>query len=400
LLVLLDTSRPTFWSAVVKNFDVQAKQHKPDLFYFFFYNSLAIYLFVLVLALFSYRNLYNFKILLTGFLFLMTGVFSSLYFIGIPVSFSKILPIPHKEGLHFLLYLFYCLDLLVVSLVPSYLPRMATRVFLGLFVLLKTFIIFVGSWFLLHAVDIQLPWVLQPHFKTILGLNTVVAIISLWISDRRADFYGGVIAGLMVIFTVSYFKGRHIEVLLIQSVPVILAILVLANWIISLSHRASYDPLMNIYSRRYCDAIIEGRSHSLGRQYCIALLDIDHFKEVNDRYGHAAGDTVLYHVGLKIRDMALPRGITCRYGGEEIVVFFPDTTLEYAEKAVRDIVVSISRFKISVAKKKRNKTIQITISGGVAAGQKGKGEVKQVLITADQALYRSKQAGRNRVTVS
>jgi len=375
---------------------------------FFYYNSLAIYLFVLVLALFSFRNLYNFKILLAGFLFLMTGIFSLFYFTNVAEK---------SDNSHFLVYLFYSADLLVVGLVPSYLPRVSTQIFLGIFILLKGFLI-VGSPPLLDALDVTLSD-RQQLTGAILMINAIVTAVSIRRSWRRGDFYGGAIAGLALVFTVSYFaqayllktigmqgskdpflQGELLEILLTQAVPVILTIFVIANWVISLSHRASYDPLMSIYNRRYCDGIIEGRSQSLGTQFCVAILDIDNFKEINDIHGHTLGDRVLHQLGLKIRDMALPRGVTCRYGGEEIVIFFPNTGIDYARKVVHEIVVSISEFKIWLDMNEPKQSVQVTVSGGVAAGEKGKDQARQVLEAADQALLLSKQAGRNQVTVS
>jgi diguanylate cyclase (GGDEF)-like protein len=194
-------------------------------------------------------------------------------------------------------------------------------------------------------------------------------------------------------------KGRELEILLLHLVPIALALMVLANLTASLSHHAHYDPLLNIYNRVHCNNILQGKAKSLGRQFAIALFDLDRFKKVNDRHGHAVGDMVLYQVAQRIREKALPRGIACRYGGEEILVVFPGTSLEYAAKVGREVVSSIAQLRIPVGGKRRRVDLRITVSGGVAAGRSGKDHVMAVLEEADRALYRAKRLGRNRLNV-
>jgi len=165
-------------------------------------------------------------------------------------------------------------------------------------------------------------------------------------------------------------------------------------------HRANYDPLLLIYSRGYINNLLQGKGKGLGKQYALALFDLDHFKKINDRYGHSAGDAVLYEVAQKIREKSLPRGITCRYGGEEILVVFPETSLDYAERVGREVVSAVGGMKIPYTGKKRKRNLRITVSGGVVAGMAGKDHVQNLLEAADKAMYRSKRLGRNRMSVS
>ena len=188
--------------------------------------------------------------------------------------------------------------------------------------------------------------------------------------------------------------------MLLHLVPIALILMVLANLMASLSHHAHYDQLLNIYNRGHCNNILQGKGKSLGKQFALALFDLDHFKKVNDRHGHAVGDRVLYEVAQKVREKALPRGITCRYGGEELLVVFPGTSLEYAEKVGRELVSSVGQLRIPVGgRKKKRADLRITVSGGLAAGKSGKDSVMSVLESADRALYRAKRMGRNRLTV-
>jgi diguanylate cyclase (GGDEF)-like protein len=219
------------------------------------------------------------------------------------------------------------------------------------------------------------------------------------LSLRRRDPYAWSITGFLVLFTIAFLtKGTEREILLLHLVPIALALMVFANLTTSLTHRAHYDSLLNIYNRGHCNNILQGKGKSLGKGFALALFDLDRFKRVNDRHGHAVGDTVLYQVAQKVREKALPRGITCRYGGEELMVVFPGTSLEHAERVGREVVSSVAQMRIPAGGKKKT-DLRITVSGGLAAGRSGKDDVMAVLEAADRALYRAKRMGRNRLNV-
>jgi diguanylate cyclase (GGDEF)-like protein len=365
----------------------------------FFYQSLLLYLLALVLALLTYRNLYNVKILLASFLFLMMGIFSMLCFIGIQMPSGQIHRIEPDEGVHLLLYLFYSMDLLLIALLPSYLPKLLTRLFLTLVVLCELALLIACSDYLSPAMGEHLPWVLKNQLPVVLGLNVAIAMLAHVLSLRRRDPYAWSITGFLVLFTVAFLtKGADREILLLHLVPIALALKVFANLTTSLTHRAHYDSLLNIYNRGHCNNILQGKGKSLGKGFALGLFDLDRFKRVNDRHGHAVGDMVLYQVAQKVREKALPRGITCRYGGEELLVVFPGTSLEYAEKVGREVVSSVAQMRIPAGGKKKT-DLRITVSGGLAAGRSGKDDVMAVLEAADRALYRAKRMGRNRLNV-
>jgi diguanylate cyclase (GGDEF)-like protein len=163
-----------------------------------------------------------------------------------------------------------------------------------------------------------------------------------------------------------------------------------------LSEQAIRDPLTGLYNRRYLDSTMErevARCKREGHPLSLMLIDIDHFKRINDTYGHQAGDEVL----KKLASMLLGRvtDIACRYGGEEFLVLLPNmphsTALEKAEqhrKAFEEAAISFGEF-----------TISATLSAGIAT-YPGHGTSPNELIGhADQALYRAKAAGRNRVVI-
>ena len=367
----------------------------------FFYHSLVLYLVALVLALFTYRNLFNVKILLASFLFLMIGVYSLLYFLGMPTSVSGIFKLQSDERAHTLIYFYYSLGLFLVALVPTYLTKTVTRVLLVLLVLCEGFILFMGSRFLLPVLGAHLADLWARPMMWLAVVNLIVAVISFALSFWRKDPSAWTITGFLVLFTLAYqARDTDLEKLFLHWVPISLTLTVLINLTSSLSHRANYDPLLRIYSRGYCDNFLHGKGRSLGREFALAMFDLDRFKKINDKYGHAVGDTVLYLVAQKIREKALPRGITCRYGGEEILVVFPQSNLEYAERIAREVVSSVAQLKIPFSGKRKSGSLRITVSGGVVAGQGGRNSVKSLLESADKALYRSKRLGRNRLSVS
>ena len=157
----------------------------------------------------------------------------------------------------------------------------------------------------------------------------------------------------------------------------------------------SLDSLTGIYNRRHLFQILNQEINRCGRSqntFCLCIMDIDHFKQVNDTYGHLAGDAVLREMADNVsREL---RSIDCfgRYGGEEFLMVLPQTALEGAlikAERVRQQVESLVFPKVAG-------NFRITVSIGVAEHKKGEG-VDDTLARADQCLYAAKDAGRNQV---
>lgn len=153
---------------------------------------------------------------------------------------------------------------------------------------------------------------------------------------------------------------------------------------------ASTDPLTGLANRRAFEKQMELLDES---PYAVIALDIDHFKRVNDTYGHAIGDEVLKRVATAMQDFAGETGgmlvYPARIGGEEFVVI-----VETASRAAAESAADTIRKRIAAA----GKPIPVTVSAGVALRKAGE-EPALLLKRADEALYRSKREGRNRVTV-
>ena len=157
------------------------------------------------------------------------------------------------------------------------------------------------------------------------------------------------------------------------------------------------DPLTNLFNRRYFFSALEKElARNLRNRHCIALimLDLDHFKSVNDTHGHRVGDTVLQEVAEKIRDTLRTTDTPCRYGGEEFAILLPETDYEAAVSTGVRLQQGIEAMEIVC----HEKTISLTASIGVASLAEGDFVESDVLVEmADQALYEAKEGGRNQV---
>jgi len=164
---------------------------------------------------------------------------------------------------------------------------------------------------------------------------------------------------------------------------------------VTLAHLASTDPLTGLANRRTLMAQFDSereRAARTGRGFAVALIDIDHFKRINDTYGHQAGDLVLTAIAERIAGAVRAIDCVARYGGEEFAILFPEATAAHAwatterlRRLIRDTPVAVNGAHISV-----------TFSGGVAAGHPDT-TAATVLHRADQALYSAKRAGRDRI---
>lgn len=160
------------------------------------------------------------------------------------------------------------------------------------------------------------------------------------------------------------------------------------------------DPLTGLYNRRHMEEMItreELQAQRNGASFGIVMIDIDHFKNFNDTYGHQAGDAVLREVGRFLQSHIRGVDIACRYGGEEFVVILPgaptEMTLQRAEQwrsAFREVNLEYNGMLLP----------PVTLSLGVATFPKHGASWQAALRVADEALYNAKQQGRNRVVVA
>lgn len=167
----------------------------------------------------------------------------------------------------------------------------------------------------------------------------------------------------------------------------------------ALENEASVDPLTRLPNRRVLQRAGDNCTKEAETKripYSIIMLDIDHFKKINDTWGHSVGDTVLAKVADVIRQKVRKTDVAARYGGEEIVILLPNTSEQDATAVAEKIRMKIEDTALSVD----HESIKVTVSMGIACAVTPTIEFKAVLEAADKALYRAKIAGRNRVEIS
>ncbi|MDB5564310.1 MAG: diguanylate cyclase, partial [Tardiphaga sp.] len=167
-----------------------------------------------------------------------------------------------------------------------------------------------------------------------------------------------------------------------------------------LRSQAVRDPLTDLYNRRFLeDAVAReiGRSVRDGKSLALAMLDIDHFKRINDSHGHEAGDAVLRGLGKILRETIRVTDIIGRFGGEEFLLLMPGVSVDVAEQRVQQLLDSVRGMQVSSA----GVTLDnITVSVGLAVMPLHVERGDDLLAAADAALYAAKRAGRNCAVVS
>lgn len=214
------------------------------------------------------------------------------------------------------------------------------------------------------------------------------------------------LAGTIVAFGLAAHNAHHPSVF---GLYICCGALLLAIGVLQKSYRMAFqDELTGLPGRRALDERLMG----LGRRYALAMVDVDDFKRFNDQYGHALGDQVLKMVATKLARLRLG-GRAFRYGGEEFTLVFP-------RRHVRELLPELERVRTEIAqhrlavrtadrpvkakvgRRQRTKhgadpTVAVTVSIGVAESNEKLSSPEAVLRSADQALYRAKERGKNRV---
>lgn len=157
------------------------------------------------------------------------------------------------------------------------------------------------------------------------------------------------------------------------------------------------DPLTGVFNRRFFDDYFASemeRSARFGAPIAVAMIDVDHFKQFNDRFGHAAGDVVLQRVAHALQLGVRRSDLVARYGGEEFVVLFRGASADQAMEIVERMREGIQSASHSIGD---NRPVHVTVSAGVAAWPAEGRAVGDLIATADRRLFEAKETGRNRV---
>jgi diguanylate cyclase (GGDEF)-like protein len=166
-----------------------------------------------------------------------------------------------------------------------------------------------------------------------------------------------------------------------------------------LREQAIRDPLTGLYNRRYLE---ESLAHELYRsqrqkvQLCVAMIDLDEFKQVNDSFGHGAGDFVLRHIGRILRENLRNTDILSRYGGDEFLLVLPDSSLDDTRQRLDQIRILIKEQAIRYGEKLIG---PMTVSTGIAEAKEHSFVAREIIRAADEALYTAKQAGNDQIFI-
>lgn len=183
-----------------------------------------------------------------------------------------------------------------------------------------------------------------------------------------------------------YFEVHYLKSALIRSLTF------LQGQVSYFKDQSTTDPLTGVTNRRTMDAMLaEWLENKV--PHALILLDLDHFKNVNDTYGHAVGDRVLQFLAQNMKAVARDGDVCCRYGGEEFVLLLPNTTAEEAAQVAEQLRDILAHTESPCGR-------SVTLSAGVAVYPQMADTAEKLIEAADGALYLAKQAGRNQVMVA
>lgn len=356
--------------------------------------------FVLFFGHFSYPRLHSVKVYFLGYSSGLTGI---VYFLLCKPFFKTLAMDRLSQGYIELLIIISLTNLIIASLVPSGTKYRITRSFTLAIVTTEAVILGIlrigsntASW--LNALFYNTA--LDPVFWIGPVLFLAATLLSIW-KIRSEFFLGGIVAGCALLFFVSWIcrlvSPSHTDLshlLLFSATPFYLSCSMVVHGFSRMEHRISFDPLLKIYNRDYCSRIITEQANiNVAPPFAVAMVDIDHFKQVNDTYGHQAGDAVLHAVAQAVQRGAGQQGISCRYGGEELVIFFP-------QKNTKEVTLIVEKIRTDIEKIKTrsgNKKISVTISAGISHRESFSQSIVDIIRASDKAMYAAKNGGRNQV---
>lgn len=162
---------------------------------------------------------------------------------------------------------------------------------------------------------------------------------------------------------------------------------------------ATIDPLTDTMNRRTFDSFVGieiERARRNRRPYALLMIDLDHFKQLNDRYGHQAGDRALVDFVRTAKNCLRQGDLMGRYGGEEFCLLLPETDAEDARLIAERVRNAAEAMRLAW----KDSQLQLTVSVGIAVGKEPGGSLADLIAAADGAMYRAKQEGRNRVCLA
>jgi diguanylate cyclase (GGDEF)-like protein/PAS domain S-box-containing protein len=166
-----------------------------------------------------------------------------------------------------------------------------------------------------------------------------------------------------------------------------------------LHEQAMRDPLTGLFNRRYLEETLPRELHRAQREkspVCVVMLDLDHFKQFNDTFGHEVGDLMLRKLGEVLQNNLRKSDIACRQGGDEFLLVLTDSSLEHTWQRVEQFRILVKEMQI---RHDGNQLGVMTLSAGIVEAGEYRKTVGELLRAADKALYVAKQAGRDRIVI-
>jgi diguanylate cyclase (GGDEF)-like protein len=232
--------------------------------------------------------------------------------------------------------------------------------------------------------------------REVATLNALVCAIAVWHTFEGRGPFASVLPGAMPLLLLAFTSTVVITGLVLNAVvgERSRAIEALAQALKTLREEAIRDPLTNLYNRRFLHDYLSRelvRAKREAIRVAVIMIDLDHFKRVNDTAGHSAGDEVLVQVAALLKRHIRGSDIACRFGGEEFTLVLPNATLQSARSRAEAICMAV--------REESGYLMGVTASLGVAIFPEGAVEPDALLRAADQALYQAKGRGRNQVRI-
>ncbi|HMN45366.1 MAG TPA: GGDEF domain-containing protein [Povalibacter sp.] len=296
---------------------------------------------------------------------------------------------PHPDRAHALLLL-ASVAIAAVSLAPERRPLQAAGNYAVLAVLYGGIAVDLYR----HARDpLRFDW------PIVLALPVLLGSVAFGVRVVRAIVQPESVAAQMATDSLMNVQAAMIYVTLVLSLHATLMVLVVARLVGELRRLSRHDGLTGLLNRRAMEELLEAqirRSRSGAASFVLMMIDLDHFKRINDQHGHPVGDRALKHVAALLQDAMPAAAALARYGGEEFIVLFPGVTSMQAEQLaerLRNLLATNALLHGSVS-------IPMSMSIGVAQWRGAADDLSQLLLRADAALFQAKVQGRNRVVIA
>ena len=296
---------------------------------------------------------------------------------------------------------------------PTLVPRLSILAFIAVFFIVTGInennrVMVIMDFFLGHGMVIAASWTAYNLIDNSNSVTGIIIVNLLWIvigfvATPIDTLINGVLFIIEIIITNTFNHYTNYDVILSLEIPCIIGIVVV-HYIMTAFYLDHYrvtqklkwsmvtDPLTMVYNRHLLEKIVSENTlkiQSAGEQIAMAMLDIDDFKRINDENGHYTGDLALYFLGQKLNRETHGDDYVIRYGGEEFVLILRNCSKD-------DAYARMEKFRTDIANAK-DIPVPFTVSIGVAGYA---GDYSDTLMRADEALYKAKNTGKNKVVVN